>query len=38
MLKLRATHLSDDWDAYWEWHVQQDQQRLHRTTWQVVPK
>ncbi len=38
MLKLRATHLSDDWDAYWEWHVQQDQQRLHGTTWQVVPK
>ena len=29
MLRLRATYLSADLDDYWEFHVQQDQQRLH---------
>ncbi|MGH8929595.1 MAG: ISKra4 family transposase [Egibacteraceae bacterium] len=39
MLKLRAVHLSDDWDTYWKWHVQQDQLRLYRKdTWRVVRK
>lgn len=37
MLKLRAVHLSDDWDPYWEWHVQQDQRRLYGT-WRLVEK
>jgi hypothetical protein len=38
MLKLRAIYLSDDLDAYWEFHVQQDQQRLHNQQWRVVQK
>jgi len=39
MLKLRAIHLSDDSDAYWQWHVQQDQQRLYdKPSWQVARK
>lgn len=29
MLRLRAIHLSGDAAAYWEFHVTQDQQRLH---------
>jgi hypothetical protein len=37
LLKLRATHLSGDFNDYWEHHIQQDQQRLHRKdSWQVV--
>ncbi len=38
MLKLRAVYLSDDLDAYWQFHVQQDQQRLHNQQWRVVRK
>ena len=39
MLRLRATHLSGDFDAYWAFHVQQDQQRLHpEGAWTVVRK
>lgn len=39
MLKLRAVYLSDDWDAYWKWHVEQDQVRLYRKgSWRVVRK
>lgn len=29
MLSLRATYLSGDFEACWDWHVTQDQQRLH---------
>jgi hypothetical protein len=29
MLKLRAVHLSGDFDNYWEFHIKHDQQRLH---------
>jgi hypothetical protein len=29
ILKLRATYLSRDFDAYWEFHVRQEQLRLH---------
>jgi len=29
MLKLRATYLSRDFDEYWEFHVGQEQRRLH---------
>jgi hypothetical protein len=38
MLKMRAAHLSSDFDAYWEWHIQQDQQRLYRRPWEVARK
>jgi hypothetical protein len=29
MLRLRATYLSGDFEEYWDYHVQQDQQRLY---------
>ncbi len=39
LLRLRATHLSGDFDHYWEHHVRHDQQRLYRkNSWQVVLK
>jgi hypothetical protein len=39
LLRLRATYLSHDFDAYWEFHIQHDQQRLYRKdSWQVVLK
>jgi hypothetical protein len=39
MLRLRATHLSGDFDAYWDFHVQQDQQRLYPDgLWTLVAK
>lgn len=39
MLKLRAVYLSDDWDAYWKWHIEQDQLRLYRKgSWRLVRK
>lgn len=39
MLKLRAVYLSGDYDAYWEWHIEQDQQRLHpKGQWQLAQK
>jgi len=38
IVKLRATYLSGDFDRYWEFHIQQDQQRLHPAHWTVVPK
>lgn len=37
LLRLRALHLSGDFDTYWELHIERDQQRLY-PTWQVVPK
>jgi len=37
LLKLRALHLSSDFDAYWEFHIERDQQRLY-PPWQVVLK
>ena len=37
LLKLRALHLSSDFDAYWEFHIERDQQRLY-PQWQVVLK
>jgi hypothetical protein len=37
LLRLRAVYLSGDFDAYWEYHVEQDQQRLY-PSWQVVLK
>lgn len=39
MLRLRAIHLSGDFDDYWQFHVQQDQQRLYpQGSWTVVRK
>jgi hypothetical protein len=31
LLRLRAVYLSGDLDAYWEFHIQQDQRRLYPT-------
>jgi hypothetical protein len=37
VLKLRALYLSDDFEAYWDFHVQQEQSRLRRnTTWRPI--
>ena len=39
MLKLRAIYLSADFDAYWQFHIEQEQQRLYPDgQWSVVPK
>jgi hypothetical protein len=39
LLRLRAVYLSNDLDAYWEFHVQQEQQRLYnKGQWRVVRK
>ena len=35
LLRLRAIYLSGDLDTYWEFHIQQDQQRLY-PPWQIV--
>jgi hypothetical protein len=37
IVQLRAIYLSGDFDAYWEYHIEQDQQRLY-PAWTVVPK
>jgi hypothetical protein len=37
LLRLRATYLSGDFNAYWEFHIKHDQQRLY-PAWQVVLK
>ena len=29
MVKMRATYLSGDFDEYWDYHVREDQKRLH---------
>ena len=38
VVKLRAIYLSGDFDGYWDFHIQQDQQRLYPIHWTVVPK
>ena len=38
IVKLRAIFLSGDFDRYWEFHIQQDQQRLYPARWAAVPK
>ncbi len=39
LLRLRAAHLSGDYDNYWEHHIAADQARLYRKDdWQVVLK
>ena len=38
LLRLRATHLSGDFNDYWEHHIKLDQQRLYRqNAWQLNP-
>lgn len=37
IVQLRAIYLSGDFDAYWEFHIEQDQHRLY-PAWSVVPK
>jgi hypothetical protein len=37
IVQLRAIYLSGDFDAYWEFHIEQDQHRLY-PAWTVVPK
>jgi hypothetical protein len=34
ILKLRAIHANGDFDAYWAWHLQQEQQRVHYSRYQ----
>jgi hypothetical protein len=36
-VQLRAIYLSGDFDAYWDFHIEQDQRRLD-PAWSVVPK
>jgi hypothetical protein len=38
IVKLRAIYLSGDFDRYWDFHIEQDQQRLFPAVWTVVPK
>jgi hypothetical protein len=38
IVQLRAIYLSGDFDGYWQFHIEQDQQRLYPATWTVVPK
>jgi hypothetical protein len=39
IVKLRALYLSEDFDAYWDFHITQDQQRLYPPDrWTVVVK
>ena len=34
ILKLRALHSNGDFEAYWAWHLQQEQQRVHYSRYQ----
>jgi hypothetical protein len=34
ILKLRAIHSNGDFEAYWTWHLQQEQQRVHYSRYQ----
>jgi hypothetical protein len=38
LLKLRAVYLSDDFDAYWAYHVRREQARMHpeAAAWELV--
>jgi hypothetical protein len=39
IVKLRAAYLSGDFDAYWQFHIRKDQERLHPPCqWSVVEK
>ena len=37
MVKMRAIYISGDFDEYWDYHVIQDQKRLHpKDRWKPV--
>lgn len=37
MVKMRAVYLSKDFEEYWDWHIVQDQERLHpKARWKPV--
>jgi hypothetical protein len=36
VLKLRALDKSGDFDAYWDFHVGQEQERLYETPWKIA--
>ena len=38
VVKLRAIYLSGDFDAYWLFHIQQEQNRLRSRSRTVAPK
>jgi len=38
VVQLRAIYLSQDFDQYWQFHIEQDQRRLYPAFWSVVPK
>jgi hypothetical protein len=38
VVQLRAIYLSGDFDAFWQFHIEQDQRRLYPVAWTVVPK
>lgn len=38
LVQLRAIYLSGDFDCYWQFHIEQDQQRLFPDAWSVVTK
>jgi hypothetical protein len=38
VVQLRAIYLSGDFDAYWQFHIEQDQRRIYAAGWSVVPK
>ena len=38
VVQLRASYLSGDFDAYWLFHIEQEQRRLHPDPWTVVLK
>jgi hypothetical protein len=38
IVRLRAIYLSGDFDHYWSFHIENDQRRLHPSTWSVVLK
>ena len=38
ILDLRAVRLNGDWDAYWQFHRQQEHQRLYATAAMPLPE
>jgi hypothetical protein len=37
MLQLRAVYLSDDFEDYWRYHIDEDQKRLYKSdTWRKL--
>jgi hypothetical protein len=38
IVQLRAIYLSGDFDAYWSFHIEKDQNRIHPHQWSVVLK